>query len=227
MRKLILIALALLAVRMAARALRRGGAGDYASVSAALWALAGQLALAGTANTAKTRALEDRLNLLVPRIPVPQSQPGTGAGGGQASGGNSSYSTSNSSYSTTNGSYSMGVVNATANSGSSNQGGGPGSNTSGQIGGAAAHYHDMTHYHTSSADLEGVFNALQASYSNTVPALNQLQASHSALVPTVNTLQASYSTTITNLNNLMSDHNQLVTDHNALKAAVVATGLLH
>jgi hypothetical protein len=225
-RRLIMIALALLAVRMAARALRRAG-GDYAQVMAALWAIAGQLALAGTANTAKTRNIEDRLNLLVPRIPVPQSQPVTGAGGGTSSGGNSSYSATNSSYSTTNGSYSMGSTVIGYNPQGSSNDGGNSSSTSGQIGGASAHYHSMTHYHTSSSDLQNLFNALQGSYSSTVPAVNALQGSYSGLVPAVNALQGSYSTTISSLNNLASDHNQLVADHNALKAAVVATGLLH
>ena len=212
MRKLILFVLALLAVRMAARALRRSG-GDYARVSAALWAIAGQLALAGTANTAKTRALEDRLNLLVPRIPVPQAQPGTGAGGGQSSGGNSSYSTSNGSYSTSNGSYSMGSTGISYNPQGSGNDGGNSSVTSGQIGGASAHYHSMTHMHSSSSDLQDLFNALQGSYSSTVPA--------------VNALQGSYSTTITGLNALMADHNQLVADHNNLKATLVSSGILH
>jgi len=149
-RKLIMTAVALLAVRMAARALKRG-AGDYAAITAALWAIAGQLALAGTANTAKTRAVEDRLNALVPRIPVPQTAPGTTA-----------------------------------------------SETSGQIGGASAHYHSMTHYHTSSGDLQNVFNATQGSYSSTVPALNDV----------------------------ISDHVQLLADHNNLKAALIASGVL-
>jgi hypothetical protein len=225
MRKLILFVLALLAVRMAARALRRGG-GDYARVSAALWAIAGQLALAGTANTAKTRALEDRLNLLVPRIPVPQAQPGTGAGGGQSSGGNSSYSTSNGSYSTSNGSYSMGSVVIGYNPQGSGNDGGNSSTTSGASAGTA-HTHSMTHYHTSSSDLQSLFNALQGSYSNTVPAVNALQSSYSSTIPAVNALQASYSTTITGLNGLMADHNQLVADHNALKQAIVNSGLLH
>jgi len=226
MRKLIMIALAMLAVRMAARALRRGSSGDYARVSAALWAIAGQMALAGTANTAKTRNIEDRLNLLVPRIPVPQTAPSTGANGGQSSGGNSSYSTSNSSYSTSNGSYSMGGGTAVTSNPGGNDGG-SNSNTSGQIGGAAAHYHSMTHYHVSSADLQNIFNALQGSYSNTIPALNALQGSYSNTIPALNQLQSSYSATISQLNSLAADHNQVVADHNNLKQAIINSGLLH
>jgi hypothetical protein len=204
MRKLFLTGLALLAAYMARRALRRG-AGDYAEIMSALWTLTSMIAATGTVNTSKAYNIEQRVNALVPRIPVPQPAPATGAGGTAAG--------SNSSYSTTNSSYSMGVINATANSGSSNQGGGPGSNTSGQIGGAAAHVHDMTHYHTSSADLEGVFNTLQGSYSNTIPALNALQASHSSLVPVVN--------------NLVTDHGKLLTDHNNLKTALINANILH
>lgn len=182
-RKLIMTAVALLAVRMAARALKRG-AGDYAAITAALWAIAGQLALAGTANTAKTRAVEDRLNALVPRIPVPQTAPGTTASGASA---------------TSNSSYSMGGgTNVSYNPSSSGNEGGTNSETSGQIGGASAHYHSMTHYHTSSGDLQNVFNATQGSYSSTVPALNDV----------------------------ISDHVQLLADHNNLKAALIASGVL-
>jgi hypothetical protein len=204
MRKLFLILLALLAARMAKRALARG-AGQYAEIMAALWSLTSMIAATGTVNTSKAYNIEQRVNALVPRIPVPQPSPATGAAG--APGG------SNSSYSTSNGSYSMGVINCTANSGSSNQGGGPGSNTSGQIGGASAHYHDMTHYHTTASDLESTFNALQGTMSTLVPAFNTLQGSHSSLVPVVNALAA--------------DHSQLVTDHNNLKTALVNANVLH
>lgn len=204
MRKLFLVLLAMLAVRMAARAVRRG-AGDYARVSAALWAVAGQMALAGTANTAKARNIEDRLNILVPRIPVPQAEPGTTAGG-VAGGSNTSYSGSNTSYS-----MGGGTQISYDPAGSSNDGG-VSSQTSGQIGGASAHYHSMTHHHTSSGDLQNVVNSTQGSFSNLVPAFNALQGSHSNLVPVVN--------------NLVSDHAQLITDHNNLKAALKASGVL-
>ena len=184
MRKIILLALALLAARMARRALARG-AGDYTAIMAALWSLIHMTAMAGTANTAKTRATEARLNAVVARTPTPQAAPGTTAAGGQASGGNSSFSMG-------------GGTNITYNSGSGNQGGGPGSNTSGQIGGAAAHYHDMTHYHTDSTALDSIFNALQGSYSGT----------------------------ISHLNSLMTDHNNLVADVTSLKSALKASGIL-
>ena len=225
MRKLILTLLAVLAARMAKRALARG-AGQYAEIMAALWSLMVLILAAGTANTAKTRNVEDRLNALVPRIPVPQTAPGTSAGGA-STGGNSSYSTSNGSYSTSNGSYSMSSTGISYNPQGSGNDGGNNSVTSGQIGGASAHYHSMTHTHSSSSDLQNLFNALQGSYSNTVPALNALQASHSNLVPAVNALQGSYSTTVSQLNNLASDHAQLIADHNNLKQAIINSGLLH
>ena len=91
-----------------------------------------------------------------------------------------------------------GGTNITYNSGSGNQGGGPGSETSGQIGGASAHYHDMTHFHTSSTGMDNIFNALQGSYSGT----------------------------IANLNSLMTDHNNLVADVASLKTALKASGVL-
>ena len=224
MRKLILVLVLMLAARMAKRTLARE-AGPYAEIMAALWRVTGLLLAAGTANTAKTRGLEDRLNLLVPRIPVPQTAPGTSASGtGSSSDG--SYSTSNSSYSTSNGSYSMGGgTYVTSNPGGND--GGTNSVTSGQIGGASAHYHSMTHYHVSSADLQSIFNALQGSYSNTVPAVNALQGSYSNTVPAVNALQSSHAGLVAVTNSLVSDHARLITDHNNLKQAIINSGLLH
>lgn len=137
------------------------------------------------AGTAKSRLTEDRLNALVPRIPVPQSDPGQGAGGA-STGGNSSFSMS-------------GGTTISYNPGSSGNNGGSGSQTSGQIGGASAHVHDMTHYHTNSSDLQTV----------------------------VNTLQGSYSTTVAQLNTLKDDHNQLVADHTTLRTTLKNTGVLH
>ena len=183
-RKLIMAALALLAARMARRSLRRE-AGPYAEITAALWQVTGMLLTASTPSTAKTRSIQNRLNAIIPSIPTPQATPGASAAGGQSSGGNSSFSMG-------------GGTNITYNSGSGNQGGGPGSNTSGQIGGAAAHTHDMTHFHTSSTALENDFN----------------------------TLQGSYSGTIAKLNSLMTDHNNLVADVASLKATLKASGVL-
>ncbi len=222
MRKIVLLALAMLAARMARRALARGG-GDYAAVISALWELASLILAAGTANTAKTRNIEDRLNLLVPRIPVPQAAPVTGANGGQSSGGNSSYSASNSSYSTSNSSYS------TSNSSYNFSNGIPGGGTF-TVDGTnwlVAMQDALNELQGSYSNTVPAVNALQGSYSNTVPALNALQASHSNLVPAVNALQGSYSTTIAQLNNMAADHNSLVSDHNNLKQAIINSGLLH
>jgi hypothetical protein len=225
-RKLTLILLAMLAARMAKRALARG-AGQYAEIMAALWQVTGLLLTASTGNTPKTRNIEDRLNALVPRIPVPQSAPGTSAGG-TSGGSNSSYGASNSSYTTSNSSYGMGGGTSVTyvNTGVGNGGVG-GATTSGQVGGAAAHYHTMAHAHTSSGDLEAVFNALRDSHSNLVPAFNTLRDSHSNLVPAVNALQASHSNLVPVVNNLVSDHGQLITDHNNLKTALMNSGVLH
>jgi hypothetical protein len=67
----------------------------------------------------------------------------------------------------------------TSDSGSGNNGG-VSSHTSGQIGGASAHYHDMTHYHVSNADLQTIFNALQSSFSDVDGRLNTMYAKLSA-----------------------------------------------
>ncbi len=225
MRKILLILLAMIAARMARRALKRG-TGQYAEIMAALWRLTGLILAAGTAGTAKARNTEDRLNALVPRIPVPQPAPGTSASG-VASGSNSSYSTSNSSYSTSNGSYSMGGgTQVTSNTQGSDNDGGANSTTSGASAGTP-HTHSMTHFHTSAADLQNVFNALQGSYSNTIPAYNALQGSYSNTIPALNALQGSHSALVPVVNALVNDHAQLITDHNNLKAALVSSGLLH
>jgi hypothetical protein len=54
--------------------------------------------------------------------------------------------------------------------------GGSNSSTSGQIGGAAAHTHSMTHKHTESSDLQAKFNLLQASFADLCGRLNTMQA---------------------------------------------------
>jgi hypothetical protein len=63
MKRLLLLGLALLAVYMGDRALRRN-----AEVLQMLWALIGMTAMAGTANTPKNRSVENRLNALVPVV---------------------------------------------------------------------------------------------------------------------------------------------------------------
>lgn len=63
MKKLLLLGLALLAVYMAQRAVRR-----QAEVLQLAWALLGLTALTSTANTPKTRSTEDRLNNLIPVV---------------------------------------------------------------------------------------------------------------------------------------------------------------
>ncbi len=208
MRKLILLALAAIAARMGRRALARGG-GEYAAVMSALWELAGLILAAGTAGTAKTRAVEDRLNLLVPRIPVPQAAPVPGSNGGQSSGGNSSFSNSNSAFTTGNSSYSIAGQNSVSAPG-------------GSYSQAWAQQVQAT-----IGTLFPAFNAIQGSYSNTIPAFNALVGSYSATVPAFNALQASYSGTIANLNALVADHNQLVNDHQNLITTLKNTRVIH
>ena len=170
-----MLMLAAAAAWLARRALRR--AAPYAEVMSALWAACGLLLLAGTANTAKTRAVEDRLNALVPRIPVPQAAPATGAAGGQASGGNSSYSTSNGSYSVA------------------------GQNTiPGAPGGANAAWYSAVN--ATVGALFGAFNAIQSSYSNTIPAINALQGSYSTTISSLNSLVADHNALVTDHKNL-------------------------
>lgn len=61
--KIVLLMLAILAVKMAGRALKRD-----AEVIAALWTLVGLTAQVNTANTPKARSTEARLNALVPVV---------------------------------------------------------------------------------------------------------------------------------------------------------------
>jgi hypothetical protein len=63
MKKLILLFIALLAVRMAGRALRR-----QSEVTQLLWVLIGMTATASTTGTAKSRSTEARLNGLIPVV---------------------------------------------------------------------------------------------------------------------------------------------------------------
>jgi hypothetical protein len=63
MKKLLLLGIALVAVYMGGRAVKRN-----AEVLQLLWALIGMTAMASTANTPKTRSVEQRLNTLVPVV---------------------------------------------------------------------------------------------------------------------------------------------------------------
>lgn len=119
------------------------------------------------ANTSKAVNTEQRVNNLVGSVSTTNknvatitSQQGTFGG---FSGANQS------------GSMPGGMVVTYDPSNSSNEGG-SNSSTSGQIGGAAAHTHSMTHKHTDSADLQAKFNALQASFSDICGRLNTLYA---------------------------------------------------
>lgn len=164
-----------------------GAAWAFGALAAALAFVALTLPAAMTAaSTAgeKARALERRLNTLIPSIPDPQASPG------QAS--NTSYGmaggtmvTSNQQSSSNNGgidSNTSGRTNA-GDCGAADNGG----HTSGQIGGAAAHYHDMshshpgdqhdhtmTHYHVSNADLQAIFNALRDNHGTLMTTHNTL-----------------------------------------------------
>jgi hypothetical protein len=74
-------------------------------------------------------------------------------------------------------SHSMGSgVAITYNPSSSSNEGGTSSSTSGQIGGAAAHTHSMTHYHTESSALQSDFNDLQSSFADICGRLNTMYA---------------------------------------------------
>lgn len=63
MKKLLLLGLALLAVYMGGRAVKRNS-----EVLTLLWVLIGMTATASTAGTAKSRSTEDRLNGLIPVV---------------------------------------------------------------------------------------------------------------------------------------------------------------
>jgi len=204
-RSMIVAVLTLAAARMARRALRRG-AGQYAEIMAALWGITGLLLTAATANTAKARNTEDRLNALVPRIPVPQPAPATTAGG-SGTGSDSSSAASNSAYAMGGGTQ---ISYDPAGSGNN---GGQNSQTSGQIGSSSPHTHSMTHYHSSSGDLQNVVNSNQITLNALVPAHNALRGSHVNLIGTVN--------------GLVSDHSQLIADHNNLKQAIINAGVLN
>jgi hypothetical protein len=146
-------------------------------------------AMASAGGTAKSRSTENRLNTAMPRIPWPQANPGQY--------GNTSFGPSNISYTVGNGSFDL--SSNTNNIGAADNGG----LTSGQIGGAAAHHHDMSHghYYGNSA---GDFNALRDTVSTLIPSFNTHISDHGALVNTVSTLRSDHS-------NLLNAHNDLIT----------------
>jgi hypothetical protein len=133
--------------------------------------------------TAKSRNTEARLNAVMPRIPNPQPNPGGAT--------NSSYGFSNGVGHAGNSAY---KVSTSWNSVAS-----PGDNggvTSGQIGGAPGHYHNMSHGHyygNAAADfntfVDSTTNAINEHNNNMdwiagplIQALNVLQGDHSALM---------------------------------------------
>jgi hypothetical protein len=113
-----------------------------------------------TTNTAKARNTEQRVSGLVTAVVGLKSQQGTFAG-----------------FSGANQSQAMpGGMIITYNPQNSANEGGNNSQTSGQIGGAAAHVHSMTHYHTESVDLQTNVNKLQSSFSDICGRLNTMYA---------------------------------------------------
>lgn len=118
-----------------------------------------------TATHSKAVSTENRLNNLVGDVSTTNknvatitSQQGTFAG----------FSGANQSQSMPSG------LTVTYDPGNSSNEGGSNSQTSGQIGGASAHVHSMTHKHTESADLQAKFNALQASFADICGRLNSM-----------------------------------------------------
>lgn len=154
MRKAVMILLALAAIRLLPRTLRREAR------ALELFTVLFQMAAMATANTSKAYSTEKRVGTVEGKVGTMQSQRGTFAG---FSGSNSSFPMAG------------GTVIGYNPQGSGNNGG-DSSQTSGQIGGASAHYHSMTHYHTSSTDLQNVFNALQSSFADVDGRLNTMYA---------------------------------------------------
>jgi hypothetical protein len=159
-RKAIMILLALTAIRILPRTLRREA--RALELIALLFTMTADAAAntSKTVNTAdRTGKLETRAGNLEQGVQGLQSQQGTFGG-----------------FSGSNTSYGMGGgTQVTSDTGSGNNGG-VSSQTSGQIGGAAAHYHSMTHYHVSNVDLQNIFNALQGSFSDVVARLNTMNS---------------------------------------------------
>lgn len=169
--RILIVLLAVVTARMAARAVLRSRPED----GIRLWLLLYQaVSPAITKNTPKTGVVEARLAALIPKVPNPQPAPAAH---------------SDSTSGTNNQSYSMGGgTNVTSNTQGSGNDGGSSSQTSGQIGGASAHVHSMTHFHVSHVDLQNAFNALQGTMSTVVPTVNTLQSSHAALSTAHNNL---------------------------------------
>jgi hypothetical protein len=153
-RTLFLLGLALLAVRMAGRAVRH-----QAALSGILWVLIGQAAMSGTAGTAKSRATEARLNALVPLIPVQQAQPATTATGAAGMSG--------------------GFVVTYNDPGSPPNGGESGANTYGASAGTA-HTHGFEHFHTSTTALQTLFSNLASDHGQLITDHNNLKAAVAA-----------------------------------------------
>lgn len=161
MRKAVMILLALLALRLLPKAVRREAR------ALELFTVLFQMAAMAAANTSKAYSTEKRVSTaeqniggLKNTVSTIQGQQGTFSG-----------------FSGSNNSYSMGGgTEVTYDPSSSGNEGGNNSHTSGQIGGAAAHYHDMTHHHSSSGDLQNVFNALQSSFADVDGRLNSMYA---------------------------------------------------
>ena len=118
-----------------------------------------------TATHSKAVSTENRLNTLVGSVSTTNANVATLKSAQGTFGG---FSGANQSQSMPSG---LTVTYDPSNSGNE---GGSNSSTSGQIGGAAAHTHSMTHKHTESADLQAKFNALQSSFSDICGRLNSM-----------------------------------------------------
>ena len=169
-RRLCLIVLALLAARMAAKAVRR-----EAEVISLLWTLIQMTASAGSSGTAKARSTEDRLNAAMPRIPWPQPT--------QSDATNNSFGLS----SGTDGIGNQDNGGSTSNNGTGSVGGSDnGGVTSGQIGGASQHYHDMSHSHPGGSHQHSMVHGHV--YGNLASDFNVLRNSHSDLLVSHNAI---------------------------------------
>lgn len=120
-----------------------------------------------TATHAKAVSTEQRVNNLVGSVSTTNKNVATITSQQGSFGG---FSGANQSQSLPSG------LTVTYDPGNSGNEGGSNSSTSGQIGGAAAHTHSMTHKHTESADLQAKFNALQSSFSDICGRLNAMYA---------------------------------------------------
>ena len=170
-------------------------------------------------NTAKTRATEDRLNTAMPRIPWPQPYDGPAS--------NSSYGPANWSYPPGNSSYTSGNSSYSVSTGWNGAGAADnGGVTSGQIGGASAHYHAMAHGHyygNNAAD----FNNLQYTVSTLVDAYNNHVNDHGNLVVAVQNLRQDHSNLLDCVTALRAAHSSLLDTHNLLMTRLYNSNILH